>query len=299
MSAGTEQRLRRRARCLLGRRNLSSGRRRRRWGRRVLRCVRRRGCGRCLRVARDLTCGVGRGHADDRLAQPALGRRTRPQMKRLGVRRRERLGRLRRRAWRRLRHAWLRRARRCDADHRAAESALGRRFRRRCCRRRSGRSGHGKADDGLIEAEQSLATTRASRRVGGILCSAMRAQPHCSHYTPGPIRAKSPGRADRLQGVCPIPARSPMGEETRVPCSPNASSPASTFATAASSKVLISWVFGTPEIRWNVLAATTPRAPTRSLFSTLPHQSRAVARCSTWSNGPPTWSLRLSRSGAE
>ena len=123
--------------------------------------------------------------------------------------------------WRRSGGGWGgRRRRRGDSDHRAAKTVLG--------------LGRREADDGLTQGSDRLTAARAPGRFRGISRSAVRAQPHRAHYNPGRTPATKLVSSPRLQGLCPVSPFSRKGVEIRVPCSPNVSSRASTFATVAS-----------------------------------------------------------------
>lgn len=176
--------------------SVAGGGRRWRWRRRGV--LPRNRCGsRCsVRVIRDLPGRRRRRDADHRLAQPARGR-GRPRLRLLRPR-------LCRRVSVRLRRGPLGRARqrlvrRRHANHGAAKALL--------------RRGRREADYGVIKADQAFATTHTPRRFRGVLRSAMGAQPHRAHYTPGLALATTRlGAVSGLQGLCPIEARSPMGE---------------------------------------------------------------------------------------
>ena len=72
---------------------------------------------------------------------------------------------------------------------------------------------------------------------------------------------------------------------------PNASSPASTWTTAASSKASGSWRSATPAIRSRSRVATTSRARTKSPSSTSPPAPTTARPWCTWSR---RWRSRYS-----
>lgn len=156
------------------------GRRRRGWITGIARWPRgnrrraRYGGSRCLAL------GSERSDANHRLTEARPGRARRGSGGRRGR------GRSPGRRWRR------------DADHRAAKTILGLRWR--------------EADDGLTQRSDRLTAARAPGRLRGISRSAVRAQPHRAHYNPGRTPATKLVSSPRLQGLCPISPFSRKGQ---------------------------------------------------------------------------------------